>query len=41
MSFEEVRPRIEQHLKQQAIQEGVDQKVASLKESGEVELFIE
>ena len=27
MSFEEVRPRIEQHLKQQAIQEGVDQKV--------------
>ncbi len=41
MSFEDVQPRIEQHLKQQAIQDGIDQKVASLKEGGAVELFIE
>ncbi len=41
MSFEDVQPRIEQHLKQQAIQAGIDQTIASLKEGGEVELFIE
>ena len=39
MSFEDVRPRIEQRLKQEAIQSGVKQAIASLKESGEVELI--
>ena len=41
MSYEDVQPRIEQHLKQQAIQDGIDRKVTSLKEKGEVELFIQ
>ncbi len=41
MSYEDVHPRIEQHLKQQAIQDGIDQAVTSLKESGEVKLFVE
>ena len=40
MSFEDVRPRIEQRLKQEAVQSGVKHVIASLKESGEVELFI-
>ena len=40
MSYEDVQPRIEQRLKQEAIQTGMNEAIASLKESGEVELFI-
>ena len=41
MPYEEVQPRIEQHLKQEAMQTSIDQKLESLKESSEVEVFIE
>ena len=39
--YEDVQAQIEQGLKQEAIQSGMQQAIASLKESGEVELFIE
>ncbi len=40
MPYEDVQPRIEQRLKQEAIQTGMNEAIALLKESGEVELFI-
>ena len=39
--YEDVQAQIEQGLKQEAIQSRMQQAIASLKESGEVELFIE
>ena len=41
MSYEDAQPRIEQRLKREAIQNGISQTVATLKESGEVKLFLE